>query len=190
MPELREKLFSNDGTTTAIGTINTFIDTNLQVDSRDWLGSRGEIFIDDKIHEFKCTNYDKASGTITFNPAFTALIPVDTNYVIRLSYQVIIDKAFDRVIKDIRAKVGIAAGYIDSNIIKDLIVFKTIEIISKGNIEAENDKWDLRKNDFKESYKTELSSFFEPYDKDGDGNISEAENRDRPAFNNVELTRG
>jgi hypothetical protein len=62
-------------------------------------------------------------------------------------------------------------------------------MICLNKITQDGDKWTIRYNAFKAAYDEEFAAFSEAYDTDGDGNISDTENDERPMFANVELKR-
>lgn len=190
VPELRDKVFELNSFTTSAGTTTTLIDTRLTTENRQYKGGRVEIYIDSTLHEAKVSNYASATGTITFTPAYTSVIASGTKYCLRDSYQDTIDVAYNNFVhRDVRNRVGISAGYIDSNVINNLVVFKALELLSMGAIETEGDKWALRYNAFKTKYDEELAAMAEPFDSDGDGNITDEEDSERPNFWNVDVTR-
>ena len=178
--DLREKQYTRNGKTSINGSVSTFIDNFLTTDNRDWLGGSGEILLKEGAHRFSVTNYDDATGTITFSPSAPDSIPVKTNYIMRESYQSIIDEAFYIVHGAVRRKVSIASGYINNNVLNKLVVYKAIEIISIARVEVVGDKWEFRATKFKELYETELAGLSSAYDTNMDGDIDDWEDEDRP----------
>lgn len=189
--ELRDKIYEKTLVTTSAGSTTTLLDTKLKADRRTWKGGHVEIYINNNItHEGIITAYTSTSGTVTFTPAYSVAIPITITYRIRTGYQDIIDIAYDdHVTKDIRNKVPIKAGYIDSTITKNMTVFKALEIICIGKIEAEDDKWDVRKKLYQEMYKAEYSKLSEPYDIDEDGYIADEEDAERPSYLTRDIVR-
>ena len=181
MPDLRKDIMDYSGRLPLIGgSTTTFTDTGLTVDARDWKGARGKlIFGDGSDHEFRITVYDKASGAVTFSPAYSAAPPVDTKYELRESYQDMINKTYWLVQNTIRNKYGLAAGFIDSTVLDNLVIYKTLELISLSGVEVEGDKWDYRYKAYKDLYSQTLTGFYEAYDSNEDGNIDDQENINR-----------
>jgi len=193
--ELRNNVKELSQRTTALGTTSTLTAYGLTTDKRDYKGGYIDIFIETSdtasvIHKARITAYDTATGTMTFTPAYTAAIASGTTITIRPSFQTIIDTAFNsHVIKDIRNKVGIAGGYIDSTITNNMTIYKALEMYCFAQVESENDKWDVRQKNFRQNYVDELTKLSEPYDRDENGNISDSEDDMRPSFMNIGLTR-
>ena len=188
------KVYEKQSRTTADGTTNTFIDDQLPIDRRQWRGGIGELFFKDPlskiniVHQFGVTAYAKASGTITFTPAYSSAILAQTNYVIRETYSSQIEIAFKEVVSNLRGKVGLAAGYIDSNVVSDLVVFKALAIICAGKVEVSEDKWDFRRKEFVNEFGDRFSRWFEAYDLTNDGNISDSELEAKPNFSTISMT--
>jgi hypothetical protein len=191
VPELRDKVKSNVVETTSTGTTSTFISTGLNSLNLDFKGGDCEIYIDDTTtHKAQITSWEKESSRITFTPAYTAAIASGDKVTIRASFQRFIDRAYEQhVYRDIRNRVPLAAGYIDTTVINNLIVFKTLDIICSGKYEEDGDKWDKRAKQFKQDYSGEYGKLNEAYDYDEDGDISLIEERDKPSFLNRGLTR-
>jgi hypothetical protein len=193
VPELRNKIKDTDGTATSAGTTVTIYSDLLKNDGRSFKGGRISIFQSDTLrHDAKITDF--SSGTVTFTPATTTAIASGTPYTIRPSFQTIIDTAFDQhIIRDVRSKMtaytGTAAQYIDASAVHNLTIFKALEIYCFSQSEEDNDKWSRRANEFREQYKTSLSGLSEPYDKDEDGQISDAEDGDRPNMTTIKIVR-
>ena len=183
MPDLRKDIMDYSGRLPLIGgSTTTFTDSGLTVDARDWTGARGKlIFGDGSDHEFRITVYDKATGAVTFSPAYSVAPPVDTKYELRESYQDMINKGYWLVQNTIRNKYGLAAGFIDSTALDNLIIYKTLELISLSGVEVEGDKWDYRYKAYKALYTETLTGFYEAYDSNEDGNIDDQENINRPS---------
>lgn len=190
---LRDRLFEKGGTSSAIGTIDTLIDSSLSSDSRDWYGARLQlkdgVNSDSRLVDARITAYDVLTGTITFSPSLVTATSEDQSYQLRQSYQTTIDDAFDLVRQDVRNKVGLSSGYIDSNIINTLVTYKALEIISRNNREEQGDKWDLWSLDYDGMYGKQLQKINEPFDTNGDGSISDQENRERPTFGTSSIIR-
>ena len=151
-----------------------------------------------KRHEARVTAYIQSSGTVTFTPAYSAVIASEIVFAIRPSFQIYIDNAFNgHVIRDIRNHVqsvnkslsAVAGGYIDSTIVNTLTIYKTLELYCFSQVESKDDKWDVRAAQFSKNYSDELSRLFEPFDKDNDGNISSSEDSNRQNFANIRLRR-
>lgn len=168
-------------------TVSSFTDTKLTLDSRNWKGGRGTFLGESENTDFKSIEYDQSSGTITFTPTLSQ--SPTGNYIIRMSYQDQIDNAYKMVLMNIRKKVGLAAGYIDTNVFNTLIIYKCLETICLNEIEINDDKWEIRKNYYESCYNTELNNFYEAYDRDNDGNISDEEDKNRPSFSVITNTR-
>lgn len=176
---------------TSEGTTSTIIDINLGADRRNWVGSYGEILYTDVNTEnklIKITAFD-GSNTLTFTPLATSAIPIGTPYILRMSYQDQIEDAFSYVMTRIRSKVGLLAGFIDSNLINNLIIYRALYIICVAESDQENDKWDYRAKVYNAEFNSLYGNFSEAYDTDGDGSISDEENETRPDFFNIKLQR-
>lgn len=189
LPDLNSDIKELFGETTSIGSTTTLVSTRLTADKRDWTGGFIEIYIDGStVHYARISTY--ASGTVTFTPAYSVAIASELKYRIRTSYQDFIDKAYEQhVWQDLRNKRQLASGYIDGSVVDNLIIFKTIEIISRGKKEILDDTWDLRYNDAKKEYNEQLQKLYEPYDTSEDGNVDNIENNERPNFTSIEVQR-
>jgi hypothetical protein len=55
--------------------------------------------------------------------------------------------------------------------------------------QEDGDRWDRLSQRYEQMYSDEFTSNYEPYDTDGDGNVSDDENVERPTFINVEFER-
>ena len=188
VPVLRNAIFSQSGTCSAAGTVSTLIDTSLNVDARDWDGARGEVKDGSRLADFRVNNYDRLTGTLTFSPSLTNATIIDQTYSLRESYDGRIDEAFNLTRIDIRNKVPTTAGYIDSNVLNNLITYKALTIICSSNREIEGDKWDLWSKEYSMMYIEYLQKLSDAYDTDQDGNISSVENSDRPSYNTIGIS--
>lgn len=172
------------------GTTTTLIDSTLTIDTRDWKGGRGQLLpTDADPFEFRCIQYAESTGTITFEPAFNTTTIAELSYILRESFTEQIERGFDYVLGNVRSKVGIASNYIDNNSFNLLTVYRTLYMICLNKIEIEGDKWDVRKIEYDKLFDREMSKFNQAYDENGDGNISDSENLNRPSFGNIKLTR-
>jgi phage pi2 protein 07 len=190
--ELRDKVFGKTTRTTSAGSTTTLVSERLKSDRRDWTGGFCEVFITNTtVHEALITGYAKATGTVTFSPAYSTSIGTNLEVRLRSSYQTYIDEAFEEyVMQDVRGKVGMAAKYIDVNVVRKMTIFKALGIISGGKVEKEGDKWDLREKKYAKRYKTQYSKLSnEPADTDADGDISDTENAERPSYSNRNIVR-
>lgn len=188
MPELRDKVYERYGETTAAGSTSTFIDAELQSDTRNWKGGYFELYISNTtVFRASITDFAKATGTVTFSPAYTFLIPREVRYIMRTSYHTVIDRAFEVVRRDLRNKVKNSSRFVDGNVTKNLVVFKTLEILAGARIEQEADRWAIQYTRFGAEYNKELAALQEPADLDDDGNISEFEDESRPSFNSTSV---
>lgn len=187
--ELRNDISEITLETTELGSTSSLVCTTLQNDERNFKGGRIEIFITDtETHHAKITLHEQ--NTITFTPVYSSAITDNTVFKIRPSFQYIIDRAFDDFVwRDIRNKVPVTSGFIDSTVLKNLTVYKALELYCLGAVEEESDKWDLRYTRFKEAYETEYTKLSEPYDISEDGNVSDKENQNRPGFNSRGIIR-
>jgi hypothetical protein len=189
--ELRTKIKPIVSQTTASGTTTTFKSTRLKADDRSFKGGYVEIYITNTIvHEAIVTAHTAGDDTVTFSPAYTSSIASGLTYRIRPSYQQKIDEAFDNfVYREIRNKMGIAARYIDTQVTRNMVVFKTLAMICLQSIKEDGDRWSIRYNHFEQMYKDEYSRLKEPYDENGDGNISTTEDKDRPCYSTTSIIR-
>lgn len=191
MSELRTLLTDRPYVTTGAGTLGSLECSAMAEDTRDYSGGYLHIFLSNSAEHFaRITQYTKGSGSIMFEPDYTSEIASGTTFSVRPSFQRKIDDAFDLTVKrDIRNKLGLASRYIDSNLVTNLTAYKTLEMYSLSQMEQEGDKWDLRMKAFKELYSSEMSALQEASDSNDDGNISDAEDENRPDFNRVEIIR-
>jgi len=183
-PDLRDKVQTNMVETTSTGTTTTFISTELRALNLDFKGGNCEILITDTTkHYAEITGWESDANRATFQPAYTSAVASGLKVRIRASFQRFIDDAWERFVKrDIRNKVGIVAGYIDTTVADNLVIFKALELICFGKMEEEGDKWSLRATKFDDKYKDEMTKLSAPYDRDEDGNIDDGENKDRPHY--------
>lgn len=190
LPELRNNSESVVETTSA-GSTTTFIARDLKATNLDYKGGWVDIYIDDTtVHSAEITAYDKDLAQCTFQPAYTASIGSGLRVQVRASYQRFIDDAYDRFVhRDIRNRVPIKAGYIDTTVTDNLTIFKALYLICFSKIEEETDKWAIRASQFEKDYKAEYVKLNEAYDYNEDGEIDTAETYDKPSFINKSIER-
>jgi len=189
LPFMRERIFTRSGEATSAGTTTTLIDSRMSVDERDYTGGYIELLSCDAIPA-RVTSYSSTTGTITFSPALSTATATGDKYVVRESYKDQIDTAFvDYVVKDIRGRLGLAAGFIDGDTVKKMVIYKAIEIWARGMRENTDDRFDLVAKDFSHMYSLEFQSLTAPYDKNDDGDISDAEDKWRPNVASVRIVR-
>ena len=191
VPELRDKANTNVVETTADGGLDYFVSRELNYLNMEFKGGVCEIYIDDTTqHNAEITEWDSATSTATFSPLYTDVIGSGLKVSIRSSYQNIISESYSRhVYRDIRNRVPLAAGYIDTTVTDNLAIFKTLEIICMGRVEEPDDKWDIRRKEFGDMYGKEYNKLHEAYDYDKDGDIDETEEENKPSFMNRRVTR-
>lgn len=191
LPDLRKNIFEITGETDTNGTLSTLQDNMLKSDNRDFTGGKVEIFVlDTKVHEANITTYSKTTGIITFSPSYSSTITNGIKYMVRESYSNLIQTSFDSfVIKDVRNRIGLGSKWIDSNIIKNLIIFKTLNLFCFHAIESEADKWFLRARQYESMYNDELQKIKEPTDENEDGNISDSENNENMGWMSRNIIR-
>lgn len=188
VPILRDKIFEKRGRCSSNGTTTTIVATSLRADNRDWTGARGRIVQLGITKEFRVSSFVRTTSTITFDPPITATVSGDY-FNLRQSFEEVIEDSYTRVRQDIRNKIGCTSGYIDSNVLKNLTIFDALTTICRSNVELADDKWSLWKVDFELMFKNELVKINEPYDKSGEGNISDKENDERPNTSIIEIKR-
>lgn len=191
VPELRDKASTNVVETTSAGAASTLVSSELNYLNLDFKGGTCTIYIDDTTtHKAEITAWNKELSAITFSPAYSTSILSGLKVSIRASYQRYIDDAYNNfVYRDIRNRVPLAAGYIDSTVTDNMVIFKTLEMICFGRVEDAEDKWDIRAKRFAELYGKEYIKLHEAYDYDEDGAISDSEENSKPHFGNIGLTR-
>ena len=191
LPEIRRKIFEHTGETDSNGTLSTLQDDGLKSDDRDFTGGKVEIFVSDTlVHDANITAYAKSTGIISFSPAYASTISLGLKYIVRESFTSLIDLAFDRFVRpDLRQRKQTLSGYIDSQIVKDLVTFKALALYCFQGIEVDNDKWSLRYKQFSEMYSTALEKFVHPYDDNEDGKIDDQEESNKTAFYSREIRR-
>jgi hypothetical protein len=191
--ELRDKNSPFVVETTSAGTAVTFISTELIPLNVDFKGGDVEIsIIDTDIHSAEITAWDKNTGTVTFSPAYSTAADMVAGLTVKVrgSYQRFIDEAYNEiVIRDVRNRIGHAARFIDTTIVRNLTMFKALEMISFSKVEEVDDKWFIRAKEFKLKYKEEYSKLQEAVDYNDDGEISTREDNSRPSFLNKGLVR-
>lgn len=177
--------------TSSAGTTSTLISNELNFLNVDFKGGNVEIFIDDTTnHDAEITAWDKNTSTITFSPAYSVSIGTGLKFTIRASFQRFINRAYETIVyRDIRNRVPIAAGYIDSTVTNNMTIFKALEIICFSKAEEPDDKWDMRAKQFKQMYKDEYVKLNEAYDYNEDGDIDNYEQNDKPSFMNKGISR-
>jgi hypothetical protein len=191
LDDLRRKLYTFSGESDNTGNLNVIQDDALKSDDRTWAGGKVEIYISDTIvHSANVTAFDSTTGNISFSPAYSSTVASSVKYVIRDSYTPQITLAFDdHVHPTLRKKIKTTSGFLDSNVVKKLIVYKALENICFKNIEEDGDKWSLRYTRFQDEYNAELSRFNEAYDYDEDGNMSLGEEANKFAFTTRKVQR-
>jgi len=189
--ELRDKTFNKVIETTSAGTTTTFISTELSSLNQDFKGGNVEIYIDDTTtHTAEITNYESDIQRCTFTPAYTSAISTALKILIRSSYQRYIDTAYNDIVhRDIRNRVPIKAGYIDTTVLDNMTIYKTLEIICFDRGQETEDKWDRRATKFKDLYSQEMTKLSEAYDYNEDGDIDQYEENNPPSFLNIGITR-
>jgi hypothetical protein len=192
LPELRNKIKDTATQTTANGANNYLYAELLKNDGRQFAGGRVSIFFTTGRHDAKITAFNQAAGMITFSPAAPAVVSSGVSITLRPSFQKFINTAFENhVIREIRNSVrqfqGTASQYIDSSVVHNLTIYKTLEIYCAAQIEVQSDKWDIRKGEMLENYKAGMASLAEPYDKDQDGVISDDEDYQRPNRSDIKI---
>ncbi len=191
LPSLRTIVKQTVEETTAAGTTTTFISRDLCSRDVDYKGGFVTIYLDDTTtHDARITAYDKTNGQVTFTPAYTSSIGADLKFTIRSSYQEQIDEAYNSFVhRDIRNKVGLAAGYIDTTITRNMTMFKALAMICNAKAEESEDVWDMRATKYADKYNDEYSKLQAAYDTNEDGSISDTEDRERPSWSTTEITR-
>jgi hypothetical protein len=189
--ELRDKTFNQVIETTSAGTATTFISTELASLNQDFKGGNAEIYLDDTTtHMAEITNYESDIYRCTFTPAYTSAISVNLKILIRSSFQRYIDTAYNDIVhRDIRNRVPIKAGYIDTTVTDNMTIYKALEIICFDRSEEDNDKWDRRAKKFNDMYNSEMSKLSEAYDYNEDGDIDLYEQNEPPSFLNINISR-
>jgi hypothetical protein len=189
--ELRDKTFNQVIETTSAGTTTTFISTELSSLNQDFKGGNVEIYIDDTTtHTAEITNYESDIYRCTFTPAYSSAISTALKILIRSSYQRYIDTAYNDIVhRDIRNRVPIKAGYIDTTVLDNMTIYKTLEIICFDRAEETDDKWDRRATRFKDMYNQEMTKLSEAYDYNEDGDIDQYEENNPPSFMNIGISR-
>jgi len=188
LAELRDRVKDKTVPSSATGTTVTTTASALRANNVDYTGGFLSIYYVDSAgcgsvtqHDARVTAYSKTTGAITFTPAFTVAIPSGTSLSIRPSYQAYIDNAFNSyTIPDVRKVVGRAAGFIDSNVVNNMSIYKSLEIYCFSQVETLEDKWSIRATRYRELYAEQLNKMQEAYDVNGDGNMSDTD-RDYPA---------
>jgi len=191
VPELRDKLTPNVIETTSAGTTSTLISTYLNPLNLDFKGGYITIYIDETTeHNAEIQSWDSETSTVTFSPTYPSSIASGLKVQIRASYQRFINEAYENhVYRDIRNRVPLLAGYIDSTVTDNLTVYKTLEIICFGKVEEVDDKWDMRASKFADKYGKEYIKLNEAYDYNEDGDIDISENESKPNFMNRGIVR-
>ena len=158
LPDLRTMAYEREGETDNTGTLSTLQDDMLKSDDRDYTGGKVEIFVSNtKVHDADITSYSKTTGVVNFSPSYSTTIATNLKYIIRTSYSTLITEAFEEyVIKDLRQRIGIASGYIDSFKIKRLVCFKALALYCFSSAEDKDSKWYMRYEKFAEMYSDEL----------------------------------
>jgi len=189
--ELRDKTFDSVIETSSTGTTTTFFSDELSALNQDFKGGTCEIYLDDTTtHLAEITKYEKDNYRCTFRPAYTSAIGSSLKVVIRSSFQRYIDTAYNDIVhRDIRGRVPIKAGYIDTTVTDNMTVYKTLEIICFDRSEENDDKWDRRAKRFQKLYSDEMAKLSEAYDYSEDGSIDSFEEDNPPSFLNISFTR-
>lgn len=188
---LRDTVGAHKGKSSSIGTTNTLIDDGLRVHTDvDWTGAILQIFLPTGMREKRVTGFVKSTGTVSFEPAEADAVPSDIRFLMRDDYSTKIQEAFNEyVIREIRAKVGLAAGYIDGGALRRITAFKAISIICRSRIKEDKDRWSVLQKSFQDDYEGALTTFFEAYDRDKNGVISEDESAKPPVFSGFRMER-
>lgn len=181
LPELRTQVLGRTIETTSLGSTTALVSSELSATNIDYKGGYGEVYITDTTtHSFQVTAYDMTSGTATISPAYTSAIASGLKVDIKPSFQFAIDEAYNNIVsKAIRNRVGVKARYIDTEITRNMTIFKALEIISFSKVESPDDKWDMRSIKFEKKYNDEYGKLNEPSDINDDGYIDSYEDANR-----------
>ena len=191
VPELRDKATTNIVETTSVGSTTSFISREINYLNLDIKGGVAEIYIDDTTqHNAEIQSWNSSTSIATFSPSYMSSIGSGLKVALRASFQRYIDDAYSRfVYRDIRNRVPLAAGFIDSTVTDNLTIFKALELICFGRIEEDGDKWSIRAKMFDDQYGKEYIKLKEAYDYDEDGTIDTSEDKNKPSFMNRGITR-
>lgn len=154
------------------GTLNTIIDNTIMDVDDYWTNSIIEIINGTNVGEKKRIISQK-NFVLTVNSDFSNPIDNTSKYVITKSFKQEIETAFNYVRNDVNKFKGNSSGIIDSNVIKNLIIFKTLENICFNFTREDNDIWFIRYKEYQEKYNQELNSIQLLFDSNSDGNIND-----------------
>ena len=160
-------LKADSGTTTSL--INSsLIDSNNITNHIVSFISGSNIGVDRVISSF-----DTDTGEIIFDAIDTSISNVDEVCIMSIGFASDIAQAETAIRNDFRNKGYNLDLFLTSSQLKELYIYKTIEIICMGlmNDGVDTDVYFVQAKRFKELYQIELSSLIADYDLNEDGNI-------------------
>ena len=191
LSELRSRVQERTIKTSSAGTTTTIIADALKTENRNYRGGLLDIFkTNAPTHHARITAHNEETNTLTFDPPNDVIVADETTIRIRDSFQDLINEAYENFVhRDVRNKVPASAGYINNNILRNMVIFKSLEIYSLSASEETDDKWAFRLEKFAAMYEKEFSKLSEAYDITGDGDISDEEEANKPNANSVSIYR-
>jgi hypothetical protein len=153
------------------GSTSTLIDLNLGETDDYYNGGVLEIMRPSGSDVRTITDYDAASGKITFSPVVTSAVADGTGYAARKSYQDLIDEAGELVQERFAQMEKRAYLLIDHSQIKKPIVFQALELFYVNKRKEPQDEWDLKMQYYTQKLETYFETTIWKYDANMSGDL-------------------
>lgn len=161
------------------GTVNTIVSIELNEEDGYW--ANGRVLITAGTNEGedrKVISFVKSTNTLTVDKNFTSAIDATSKFTVVRSFVKEIEQAYKIVENDLRNKGVRINRVLDSSQVFELILNKSIELISGNYSRDPVDIWSARKENFMDMYNSLLKVSKFDYDRDQSGNVDSEETAD------------
>lgn len=127
------------------------------------------------------TDFVQSTGTLSVTPNWTTTPDSTYRYVVYKSFRVKMTFAWEMVMTDVKAKGFRPALLMQSDILKPLHAFKTLELVCMDFMKTgeQDDVWSKLADKYAAMYNDAFGKVLFQYDEDEDGTINDAE-QDKP----------
>jgi hypothetical protein len=125
------------------------------------------------------TDFVSSTGTLTVTPDWGTNPDTTYSYVVRRSFKTKIEKAFNEIMEDIRARGNRPALIMESHDLHIVTVKKSLSMICKDQIATAEDKWHTLYKIYEGEYKDSMSKMVFQYDVDESGSIDGNDEKDQ-----------
>lgn len=154
----------------------TVVDADLKMFTDDyWNGGLAQVFAGSAVTTRqlrKITDFVQSTGTITVNATWGTTPDSTYKYILYKGFEDKIQRAFDLMMIDVRAKGYRPALIIESRDLAIPHIKKSLAVICADYMTQPDDKWDVLSKRYNAEYKEYLGLVKFQYDIDEDGNIS------------------